>query len=527
MKNPSYRKSISFILVLLIILSSFSFVRANANTSIIKSIIFEDDKGNLVYVDYAEAIEQSLNGDYTLYQAILDYVSTAEENGWDIYLETYDNGIFDYSKALSQNIYKLADIIENEDLIVTDEINFSHELWIDPSGNPVITPPDAKPAELVSITPVDDISVSLGTSKEELLDLLPSTTTIIDNKNNVHTVVLSWNLENYDKDTMGEYEVYATFELPPNVINKRGLELKVKTTITVYKPIEPPRFPDEVENVTIIHSEITGNYYANINIKEEFASQIESITVDDLPAKKVKNNPAQWRIKVSEGTSIEDLKGRVFVELISHKGNVQVSLFKDGFSGGYGIDFNLIKDTFYIQNKQTGRKYNIGSSPWNYKYVYQMQNIPVGEYTINFDCPEGMYIYQILLGESYKETVYDPDTNPLVVTEKGAKNYDYVKIQIRSYNTLKEIKQFDDIYLPSDITYDQFVESLPKQVVIVDSNDKEHFVNIGWETRPYNFDAWNKPGTYTVFSQLFTLPLEVSNTEPATRLKVSIKVRFQ
>ncbi len=138
-----------------------------------------------------------------------------------------------------------------------------------------------------------------------------------------------------------------------------------------------------------------------------------------------------------------------------------------------------------------------------------------------------MYIYQILLGESYKETVYDPDTNPLVVTEKGAKNYDYVKIQIRSYNTLKEIKQFDDIYLPSDITYDQFVESLPKQVVIVDSNDKEHFVNIGWETRPSNFDAWNKPGTYTVFSQLFTLPLEVSNTEPATRLQVSIKVRFQ
>lgn len=154
-----------------------------------------------------------------------------------------------------------------------------------------------------------------------------------------------------------------------------------------------------------------------------------------------------------------------------------------------------------------------------------MKDIPAGEYTIHFDLPEGMYVHQIQLGEAYKETIYHPETNPLVVEDKGSMA-NYVKIILRSEAILKEIKPLKDLVVPVDITIDEFKAALPKKGIIVDSNNVEHEVELRWDIRPFNFDNYPKPGEITLRSEFFKLPIEVSNTIPGTRLEMKLKVIF-
>ncbi|MEH7391515.1 hypothetical protein [Bacillus sp. JJ1474] len=208
------------------------------------------------------------------------------------------------------------------------------------------------------------------------------------------------------------------------------------------------------------------------------------------------------------------------------KGKVQISLYKDSTSTSNKIPFENIIGSFYLKDKVTGKEYREGSTPWNGKERYVMNDIPVGEYTIHFDAPDGMYTHNIWLGDAYKETLYDGITNPLKVVDRGT-IANYVTIVIKTDITLKEIKPLDPLYFSKDITFEQFTAALPKKVTIVDSADKEHEVEISWDIRPFSFESWKKPGEFTLFSNLFALPINVSNTDPATRLEVTVKVSFQ
>lgn len=207
------------------------------------------------------------------------------------------------------------------------------------------------------------------------------------------------------------------------------------------------------------------------------------------------------------------------------KGKVQISLYKDSTSSTNKINFDTISN-FYIKNKATGEEFNIGSTPWNGKERFIMDNIPEGEYTIHFDMPDAMNVKEIQLGESYKETIYNPDTNPLVVVDRG-KTGNYVKIVLKSEVALKEIKPLGDLVVPTDITIDEFKVALPKHTTIVDSLEKEHQVDLSWDIRPFVFDGWEKPGEVNITSEFFNLPIGISNTDPATRLEVWLKVIFK
>ena len=44
-----------------------------------------------------------------------------------------------------------------------------------------------------------------------------------------------------------------------------------------------------------------------------------------------------------------------------------------------GVDFKYIRDSFYIENKETGERFSEGTSPWNAKQNHQMKEIPEGE----------------------------------------------------------------------------------------------------------------------------------------------------
>ncbi|MFS0821461.1 hypothetical protein [Bacillus sp. 1P02SD] len=204
-------------------------------------------------------------------------------------------------------------------------------------------------------------------------------------------------------------------------------------------------------------------------------------------------------------------------------GNAQLTLYKDTTSSQNTIDFENITN-FKLKNKKTGKEYAAGTSPSNRKYTYEMKDIPVGEYTIHFDMTNGMSVKEIQLGEVYKETIYDAANNPFVITKDKK---EYAKIVLKSDLTLKEIKTLNDLKVPSNITFDEFNAALPKQATIVDSAGQEHQVDLKWDIRPFNFENYKKPGTTTLYSEFFKLPVNVSNSEPSQRLEVKLKVVFE
>ena len=434
MKKSFVKRILSLVLVMLMVFPTIGQA-SNESDVFIKAVYFQDENGNMVFVDYSRAIEESLEGDHDLYNAVKHYVGIAEVKGRQIYLELSNGKVLDYKLAMLDNLFKLAEIIDKEKYEVEKEVKCTHELDIvegegaiveieskftidiegpealevgetgsynlraygDDRGNknyrasyeykitggtgtleyldgedwegiPLlgcfgpndgftltpnwdlitkirftpanvgtysielslkdldknITLADAeynftvtqtveKPAELVSITPVNEIEVELGTTEEVAIELLPETTTIKDSKDNIYTVNLEWTIENYDKDVEGQYKAIGTFKLPEGVTNSDGLDLKVETTVKVFAPVVEPEWPVEVESVFVGKSQITENTYANIEIKDEYASIVEAVYVDDELANNMEDNPSQWRIQVVDGTEAEDLKGRISV----------------------------------------------------------------------------------------------------------------------------------------------------------------------------------------------------------------------
>lgn len=206
-------------------------------------------------------------------------------------------------------------------------------------------------------------------------------------------------------------------------------------------------------------------------------------------------------------------------------GSVQISLFKDSASSSNKVDFTNIKD-FYLVNKKTGKEYRDGKTPSSSlrKNQYEMKDLPVGEYTIHAVFAEGVFVYKIDVGETYKETEYNSDSNPLVIGNGGT---GYISLIIKANNTLKEIQPLEDLTVPNDITLDDFKAALPKFATILDSLDNTHQVELKWDVRPFNFDGYKKPGNTLLTSEFFTLPFNVSNTVPANRLEVKLKVIFK
>lgn len=251
----------------------------------------------------------------------------------------------------------------------------------------------------------------------------------------------------------------------------------------------------------------------------------------------LKDVPVLWEPSVIDtsvaGTrtvvgTVEGYNGSVSLTVIVNDvvvGSSQISLFKDSTSSGNKVNFSNITG-FYLKSKETGKTYSEGKVPSqsSRKNQIEMKDLPKGEYTIHAKLPEGMVFKEIQLGEAYKETIYNAESNPVIID--GDKTT-YVKIVISTENTLKEIKPLEALTVPTSITLDQFKEALPKKTTIVDSSGKEHQVDLKWDIRPANFENYKKNGKTTLWSEFFTLPINVSNTDPATRLEVILNVVFE
>ena len=69
MKKMYIKRTISLLLVLLLVFPAIGL--ATSSGSIISRVYFQDEAGNMVYVDYEAAINQSLEGDSSLYNQIV------------------------------------------------------------------------------------------------------------------------------------------------------------------------------------------------------------------------------------------------------------------------------------------------------------------------------------------------------------------------------------------------------------------------------------------------------------------------
>lgn len=207
--------------------------------------------------------------------------------------------------------------------------------------------------------------------------------------------------------------------------------------------------------------------------------------------------------------------------VVTGKANIQ--LWKDG--GSDRVGFDLIEDSFYIRDIKTGEEFGVGTVPWNVKNAYQMIGIPVGEYTIHFELPEGLYIEDIELGGSYNYTIYDPETNLLVIDDLGS-NFNYARINIRANTLLKEIRELD-ITLPKDTSYDKFLEIRPDKTIVVDENEEEHEVDVRFSPNKVQYENGVKDGALRVQSQsAITLPLYISNTTSPIRPYAYLNITF-
>ncbi len=128
MKKMYIRRLLSLLMVLLVVFPVL--VSASSPSSIVKNVYFEDEAGNMVFVDYETAINQSLEGDHTLYNGIKHYVGIAEVKGKSIYLETNTKKILDFRLAMIDNLFRLEDIIGKTRYEVNQEIIWTHELKV-------------------------------------------------------------------------------------------------------------------------------------------------------------------------------------------------------------------------------------------------------------------------------------------------------------------------------------------------------------------------------------------------------------
>ena len=419
MKKLSFNQILSFIIIALLVLPAFVFASSGTNVNI-KNVYFKDENGNMVFVDYEEAISNSMEGDHTLYDAIRHYVGTAEEKGWTLYLETNSGIILDFRLAMIDNLFKLRDIINNEKYKVDGQIEYTHELKVVDGVARIVEIEDEDPGDpddpyIISITSVPNIEVDIGTSEEEAISKLRKTTTIKDSEGDTHIVSLDWSIRNYDKDLEGEYIAIGVFELPEGIKNRLGLELKVETTVKVIVPVVKD-WPVEVENVFVGESDITSNTYVNIEIKEEYVAKVITVYVDNVPTNKIEGAQSQWRVRVEDGTTIEDLKGRISVTLDEEDVEEPeiIATFRPSFIPTFGyvsIEVNNIENA-----EKFDVVYHLSDSEDGTENIMETDIVPIGE-------ESGMIFYNINQYDTVDIRIYDGNDVFLYIFEDVVLNH--------------------------------------------------------------------------------------------------------
>ncbi|MPV50495.1 penicillin binding protein PBP4B [Pseudactinotalea sp. HY160] len=98
-----------------------------------------------------------------------------------------------------------------------------------------------------SVAAVDDVTVAHGTSLEDAIGALASSTTLTDADGGEWDVALSWELPGYDGRSAGDYEAIGTFDLPDGITpGEPAISTEVRATVTVAdEPTAPTDKPTD------------------------------------------------------------------------------------------------------------------------------------------------------------------------------------------------------------------------------------------------------------------------------------------
>lgn len=98
--------------------------------------------------------------------------------------------------------------------------------------------PEPEIITIKAIKPVENISVEYGTTEDIAKSKLASTTTIVDSKDEEHSVDLTWMINEYNGNMAGDYTAIGTFELPEGISQTDPVtELEVKAIVTVQEEV--------------------------------------------------------------------------------------------------------------------------------------------------------------------------------------------------------------------------------------------------------------------------------------------------
>ncbi|AEG13900.1 hypothetical protein Desku_0265 [Desulfofundulus kuznetsovii DSM 6115] len=162
MPRVKHMRVIALAVALVFLFSSVAFAA-------VPQYVYFKSGSDMVKVDYAKAVNDAMNDDNTLYNAVKQYVGEAEETGAPVIVETDDQKVLDYQKALGAG-KRFADIV-NDPAYQTSRPDVQKELRVE-NGQAVIG--DVQPAvvEIVSVSAVKangsvDLEVVLSAVPEE------------------------------------------------------------------------------------------------------------------------------------------------------------------------------------------------------------------------------------------------------------------------------------------------------------------------------------------------------------------------
>ncbi|NHM26455.1 hypothetical protein G7K71_05520 [Desulfofundulus sp. TPOSR] len=84
----------------LVLALALVFMFSSAAFAAVPKYVYFQRGSDMVVVDYAKAVNDAMNDDNTLYNAVKQYVGEAEESGARVIVETDTQKVLDYQKAL-------------------------------------------------------------------------------------------------------------------------------------------------------------------------------------------------------------------------------------------------------------------------------------------------------------------------------------------------------------------------------------------------------------------------------------------
>jgi hypothetical protein len=203
---------IALAVALVFLFSSVAFAAAP------KYVYFQS--GNeMVKVDYGKAVNDAMNNDNTLYNAVKQYVGEAEETGAPVIVETDDQKVLDYQKALGAG-KRFTDIV-NDPAYQANKPDFQKELRVE-NGQAVIGDIRPEVVEISSITPTDTLGVveivAEGTTAEALQAAITPACTVVAKEGVPNTYTVTIQNAAYDQEITLQFA--AGFQLKAGVNNK-------------------------------------------------------------------------------------------------------------------------------------------------------------------------------------------------------------------------------------------------------------------------------------------------------------------